>query len=477
MSTSDADHDSSTRTWWPAAIAAGLIAAAIVGVLVLTTGDDADESITSAPSTAGASTTMVEPTTTSAPTTTPFEAEVTLAERCVEIRTGPDLIGAQGCFDPDDTVGLGDRMLVTQVDQLYEVTFDSAASPSIAPIEALSCRGDEITGLLAEGDVVEIVICNDDAGLVARLGSDPNQRATWLTLAGPQIPTGSDLGVATRVDGLPDALTFAAPLPDSAICSIVLPADRSTWKEICVGDALRPLTAITLVDADVVELSIDDAGLATTATPLDRFSHANGCTVADARALLSLMPTTSIVDGLACLDDTASASTGPVLLQAGPPDGSLWSAQRDTEWVITDQGTGLTGSFAFPVPQQSTWSAWRGDTNGRPSSFWGDAIAPIGVQPDVATLADEILTAVRPLQFDPEFPLDERLVAVEPDGLPLIVAQVDIGGDDSVAGAVLFVWIEEAFDDDVPIGWQPTRVLVSNICARGAPVPEGELCP
>jgi hypothetical protein len=234
---------------------------------------------------------------------------------------------------------------------------------------------------------------------------------------------------------------------------------------------------VTNIGADVVELSIDDTGLVTRATPLDRFSQANGCTVADARALLLMMPDSSIVNGLGCLDDEASASTGPVLLQAGPSDGLLWSARRDPEWIVTDQGTGLTDSIAFPIPQRTTWSAWPGDTSGRPSSSWSDAIAPIGVQSDLAALADAVLAAVRPLQFDPEFPLNERLVAVEPDGLPLIVVQVDIGGDDSVAGAVLFVWIEEAFDDDGPIGWRPSEVLVSDVCARGAPIPEGALCP
>lgn len=470
------DDHSSARSWWPAAIAAGLLAATVVGVLAVTTGDDSEESVTSAPPTVGAPTTTLEPTTTSPPPT-PFEPEVAIVGRCLEIRTGPERIDARGCFDPDDTVGLAGRTLVAQLDRRYQVVFDASGAPSMTPVDELSCRDDEIGGLLDDGEVIEIVICSDDAGLVARLGDEPTRRATWLTLASDQNPTASDLGPAAPVDGLPDALAFVASLADSVSCSVVLPADRSTWKETCVGDVRRSFTAVTNIGADVVELSIDDSGLVTRATPLERFSNANGCTVADARALLLLMPDSSIADGLGCLDDEASASTGPVLLQTGPPDGSLWSAQGDPQWIITDRGTGLIDSFAFALPQRTTWSAWPGDTNGRPSSFWGEAIAPVGVQPDLATLADALLAAVRPLQFDPEFPLNERLVAVEPDGLPLIVVQVDIGGDDSVAGAVLFVWIEEAFDDAGPIGWRPAQVLVSSVCARGAPVPEGALCP
>lgn len=470
------DDHSSARSWWPAAIAAALLAATVVGVLVVTTGDDPGESVTSAPPTAGVSTTTEEPTATTSSPPTPFEPEVAVTGRCVEIRTGPELIGARGCFDPDDTVGLAGRTLVAQLDRRYEITLDASGTPSMAPVDELSCRDDEVSSLLTAGEIVEIVICTADAGLVARLGDDPTRRAVWMALATDRSPVASDLGTPTRVDGLPDALAFVAPLSGAASCSLVLPADRSTWKETC-GDVGNPLTGVTTIGADVVELSIDGTGLVTTATSLERFSHANGCTVADARALLLLMPDSSIASTLTCLDDRASASTGPVLLQVGPPDGLLWTAARDPEWRVTDRGTEVDDPFAFPVPQQTTWSAWPGDTNGRPSKFWSDAIAPIGAQPDLATLADAVLAAVRPLQFEPEFPLNERLIAVEPDGLPLIVVQVDIGGDDSVAGEVLFVWIEETFDDDGPTGWRPAQVLVSDICARGAPVPEGGLCP
>lgn len=470
------DDHSSTRSWWPAAIAAGLLAATVVGVLVVTTGDDSGESVTSAPPTAGVSTTTEESTATTSSAPTPVDPEVAIVGRCVEIRTGPELIGARGCFDPDDTVGLAGRTLVAQLDRRYEVTLDASGTPSLAPVDELSCRDQEVSSLLATGEIVEIVICNADAGLVTRLGDEPTQRAVWIALATDRSPVASDLGMPTRVDGLPDALAFVSPLSDAGSCSVVLPADRSTWKETC-RDVGQPFTGVTNIGADVVELSIDRTGLVTTATSLERFSPANGCTVADARALLLLMPDSSIAGTLTCLDDRASASTGPVLLQVGPPDGSLWTAVRDPEWLITERGTEVADSFAFPVPQRTTWSAWPGDTNGRPSRYWSDAIAPIAVQPDLATLADAVLAAVRPLQFDPEFPLNERLVAVEPDGLPLIVVQVDIGGDDSVAGAVLFVWIEETFDDDGPTGWRPAQVLVSDICARGTPAPDGGLCP
>jgi hypothetical protein len=465
--TTDETRPAGKRSWWPIVAATALVTAAIVAVVVFTTGDDAAAPVDSAPSTAASTTTA---------TTVPADdVSVGLSGGCVEVAAGGET--ATGCFDADDIAELAGRTLVARLDRLYEVTFDAADEPSVAPVEpGAICRGDEVGDVTAGGEITEVVICNADAGLVVRLGDTPEHRASWFTLPSGLAPSGAELGAATPVEGLPGALTFAAPVEGAAVCSILLPADRSTWKEACLGGPLRPSVAVTLAGTDAVELSMGDDGLVANATPLVGFSPANGCTVADARALLSLLPATSIATAMTCLGDKASAATAPVLLQSGPPDGSLWTALRDPDWEITDQGTGIEATFDLPIPARSTWSTWPGDTTGRPSAYWGDAIAAVGVQPDVATLADTILGAVAPLAFDAEFPLNERLVAIEPDGLPLIVVQVDIGGDDSVAGAAIFTWIEEVFDDSGPIGWQPDQVIVSDICARGTPVPDQELC-
>jgi hypothetical protein len=473
--TTDETRPAGNRSWWPVVAAVGLVIASIVAVVLFTTGDDAAAPVDSAPSTAASTTTASTPETTTGATTVPADdVSVAFVDGCVEVDAGGET--ATGCFDTDDTAELAGRTLLARLGQLYEVTFAAADDPSVAPVEpGAVCRGDEIIDVVAVGEIAEVVICSDDAGLVALLGAAPEQRSTWFTLPSGQNPTGSELGTATPVDDLPGALRFAAPMQGSAGCTMLLPADRSTWKEACLGGPLSPSTAVTLIGNDVVEVSIDDTGLITNATPLDGFSPANGCTVDDARALLSLMPATSIATALTCLDDKASAATAAVLLQFGPPDGLLWTALRDPDWVITDQGTGIE-TFDLPIPARSTWSTWPGDTTGRPSAYWGDAIATVGVQPDVATLADAILATLGPLAFDPEFPLNERLVAVEPDGLPLIVVQVDIGGDDSLAGAAIFTWIEQVFDDSGPIGWQPDQVIVSDICARGTTVPDQELC-
>ena len=99
--------------------------------------------------------------------------------------------------------------------------------------------------------------------------------------------------------------------------------------------------------------------------------------------------------------------------------------------------------------------------------YWWEPIVAIPTQPTVEAFADELLATLGTLNTDPEFPLNERLVEIRPAGLALIIAQVDIGGDDSVAGQVIYVWLDEEFDDDGPIGWRAGEVLVGEVCARG----------
>jgi hypothetical protein len=70
----------------------------------------------------------------------------------------------------------------------------------------------------------------------------------------------------------------------------------------------------------------------------------------------------------------------------------------------------------------------------------------------------------------PDRLVPEKTIAVvdlEPGGSPRIVAQVDLDGDDSVAGAVFSVRLDEQFDVGGPIGRRSTVALVGDVCARG----------
>ena len=112
------------------------------------------------------------------------------------------------------------------------------------------------------------------------------------------------------------------------------------------------------------------------------------------------------------------------------------------------------------------WSTWAESTVPGFRAYWWEPIVAIPRQPTVDAFTDELLATLGTLGTDPEFPLNEQLVAVQPNGLPLIVAQVDIGGDDSVAGAVIYVWLDQEFDDTGPIGWRAGEVLAGEVCAR-----------
>ena len=146
----------------------------------------------------------------------------------------------------------------------------------------------------------------------------------------------------------------------------------------------------------------------------------------------------------------------------------LACGDADGVWSITDYGTGIEDDFSFPIAAVDTWAAWPGDTTGRPADDDTRALVDaVGVQPDVATLTGQILAALESVGAGPEFPPNPKVVSIEPDGLPLLVFQVDVGGDDSVGGQVVYVWITQVYDADGPIGWQASRVLVSSICLRG----------
>ena len=478
-----------SRSWWPAAVAVGLIAAAIIGVVIFSASDDDTVGpVKTNPTTPPDGTTVdtvetVETTATTGSTTVALPAGVVPVEfdgQCLRLEaTGAT---ATGCIDQLDA--LDTRTIVADLGEPYLITFTGVAADPLAGAiaepwsasERERCRWDEMSTRIETGSIVEIVVCDDaqQAMLVSRLSPDPGVDATWFTLAGPYAPDGTELGASTPVEGLPGALTFAAPV-EGATCTMLLVPDRSGWKETCGNPELNPNPhALLVIGDELYEVTITTDGTVGAAVQLDDMPASNGCTLESAQQLIGLVPATSIVGGIGCLADDASLTSGSVLLQSGPPDGSIWLAARDTDgtWSITDNGTGID-DFSFPIAAVDTWTAWPGDTAGRPADDIQMLIDSVGVQPDVTTLTDQILTALGTLGSDPEFPPNPQVVASEPDGLPLLLIQVDVGGDDSVGGQVLFVWITQAYADGGPIGWQASQVLVSSICLRGT---TGDLC-
>ena len=96
---------------------------------------------------------------------------------------------------------------------------------------------------------------------------------------------------------------------------------------------------------------------------------------------------------------------------------------------------------------------------------------------DLLTYADQLATRLEDANAqDPEFPAEAHVVAIEPDGLPLVVVETSVGGDDSVSGQVVYVWLEETFDAAGRTGWAIEAAYVSQTCHRDVAVGEPTLC-
>jgi len=483
------------RSWWPALIGVGLAAAAVVGVIAIRTDDTATIAPVQTTPDIGPLPTVTstpEPSTTPLPSTTeppPVGPSVGVDGPCITVTVAET--SATGCPQTGAEFAQSEqRMFVANLDGPVIVT-SSSADPfddlSAATDDsgnfgfAATCHWDDLAPRIPDGGLVELVVCNDtgvmglDVADLVTDGGDGQARPTeYFTLATPFLPDGADLGPGTPVDGLPGALAFTAPVQDISNCSILLLPDRSGWKEMCGFDnGLEPSTALVQIrpiDRDVHEITVDSSGLVTTARPLELMAPSSGCALDSAGDLIRALPASSMVTGIGCIDDKASLVTGSVLAQQGPPDGSIWLAVRNGEgaWSITDNGTGIDEeAFSFPIVPQSVWELWPESTVPGFRSFWWEPIVAIPTRPTVDAFADELLTTLATLDTEAEFPLNERLVEVRPAGLPLVIAQVDIGGDDSVAGAVIYVWLDEVFDDSGPVGWRAGEVLAGEVCTRG----------
>jgi hypothetical protein len=481
------------RPWWPALVGAGLAVAAIVGVIAIRSDDR--ETLTPATEPTSTSTPTptsgVEPGTTPAPSTTGPEP------------TGVSLVVDGGCITVTTAAGsaTGCPYQTTELDHLEQRTFVAdldgpvlVSSDSFDPLAGLSatvdtgdfarrCRWDDLARRIPDGGLVEVAVCNDTGVMGATTARDREQIGpnSYFTLPTPYLPDGADLGIGTPVPGMPHALAFTTSVQDIVTCSLLLLPDRSGWKETC-GEihGLHLATALVQLDpADPTlhEITVDGTGLITSARALDAMAPSSGCSIESANDLARGVFASSIVMGIGCIDDKASLTTGAVLTQDGPPDGSIWLALRENgAWSITDSGTGIDNSFSFPIAPFDTWSTWPESTVPGFRSYWWEPIIAIPTQPTVDAFGAELLRSLGTLGFDPEFPLNERLVAVQPGGLALIVAQVDIGGDDSVSGEVIYVWLEQAFDDSGPTGWRGGAVLAGAVCARGTDSSASELC-
>ena len=481
-------------SWWPALIGAGLAAAAVVGVVAIRADDNETPTVTPVTEPTSTSTpvpsTSLEPSTTLVPSTTgpgPTGASLVVDSGCITVTTAAG--SATGCpLGDEDLDHLEQRVFVADLDGPVLITSGSAdpladltSTVDTGDFES-RCRWDDLQPRIPDGRLVEVVVCNDTGvmGLTMPAGPFGDTAASYFTLPTPYLPDGTDLGLGTPIEGLSRARAFTAPVQDIVTCSILLLPDRSGWKETC-GEVPRADAATALVRLDssgqtLYEITIDNSGLTISASALDAMAPSSGCSIGSANDLVQAVPASSIVVGIGCIDGKAALTTGSVLTQDGPPDGSIWTALRTDEvWAITDSGTGIETMLPFPIAPFAVWSTWPESTVPGFRSYWWEPIVAVPTQPTVDAFADELLATLGTLGTDPEFPLNEQLVAVQSNGLPLIVAQVDISGDDSVDGAVIYVWLDQEFDDTGSIGWRAGEVLAGEVCARSGSAGR-ELC-
>lgn len=475
------------RSWWPALIGAGLAAAAVVGVIAIQTDNSDTLSPVQTNPEIGPPPTVIstpQPSTSLVPSTTGPGATVALDGPCITVAVGESK--ATGCPRTGvEFAQLEQRVFVADLNGAVIVTSGSADPfrDLTAAVDtgdfASRCQWDDLAARIPEGGLVEVVVCDDTGvmgldvvGLVTDRSDGDSRSTQYFTLPTTYVPDGAELGPGTPVDGLSGAMAFTTQVQDVTTCSMLLLPDRSGWKEACgFIHGLELDTALVRINPtqpSLYEISVDESGLITSALALDAMAPSSGCSIDSANDLARAMPASSIVMGIGCIDDKASLTTGSVLMQEGSPDGSIWLALRDEAgiWSITDNGTGVDNAFSFPIAPMAVWENWPGSTVARFSSYWWEAIVAIPTQPTVEALADELLTTLGPLNPDPRWPLNERLVEMQPAGLPLVIAQVDLGGDDSVAGAMLYVWLDEVIDDSGRIGWRVSYVLDGDVCGR-----------
>ncbi len=520
------------RNWWPTAIGIGLAGAAAIGVLAYNAGDPDDtiEIVPAGPSTAPAPTvpvTTIEPSVVepevpeqtlvplttlgpevSVPTVdgvvTGDAAVVTTADgRCLELRFAAVSAVTAGCTDgldparPYFTASGGQVYVLTEAareaDGQRVVTADV-----IAADDALLCG---LPPSQLVGRVVYTVSCNRGGdvpvALAARLPLEPDAPATYFTTPYEFAADGVEFGAPALTNeelGLVVLRGTGSDTSPNIVCLDVVDitsTDAGRWRETCRAATEAPPTGlITMFDDVVVQVDVHADG-EVTLDVLDRWvPPSSGCSHATAKELM----TTSLVDvsptlifgALRCGADRAATTAGSVLFQPGPPDGLTTVHElADGAWVLRDSGTGIDEFPPHRNPSYATWSAWPGET----APYEPPYIAPadpsiptldIGATltnpaPSVDALAAAIVEHIDGLAPDPEFPANARLVAVEPGGLPLIVAEADVGGDDSVRGEVVYVWFEPVFDQETITGYRIETTYVNQLCWRGGG-PDSPLC-
>lgn len=506
--------------WMPYAWAAGLAAAAVIGIVAFTARSP-QETIREIPADTTPATVPVAPAPTDPPTTVddpapaptpppntdpvvapPSTAPADPDERTVtyEFRDddcfamsldAPDRrIGrAAGCI-PLDAFDANHLYLTLMEEQLYRVnvvpdefdeagrplltiqTFPNWASASCGLIDAFPPENEP--GTEASSLVMDLIACTGGDRPVALAATIPQEQGVApvaFTTGSGQFPGGTQLTGPVPVTGLIGVEAYYGSPADGVRCVAVTPLPAgSSWQEMCwdtVDGAAAP-PAVTAIHGSTVQLDLADEA-APTAAIIDALGLPfTGCGGADIETMI-----TSTLDrigsgvmfpALRCDDTSGVLRIAGVLLQNGPADGGVEVYARPDrfgEWAHGDSGTSVDAPVPYAVIPHELWSPWPGDTTAYASdrsdvSFGGTSSDPAVNAAAVTGILDE--------KADPEFPANATVLATWPQtGIPtLVIVQQDVGGDDSVVGAVHYVHLTGGPDDYRVADW-----FTSALCGRG----------
>jgi hypothetical protein len=195
------------------------------------------------------------------------------------------------------------------------------------------------------------------------LGGTLGAATHWLVDASRSPDGVIDLGPASPVVGVSDAVSFLTRLDDGTTCTTIATLELGgDWKETCWFEAPTP-QVVTDWDGMVVQFDLTDP-MSIVAHPLDDGPAwpQSGCTVSDIGEMIARSGFEgSLFTSVECAGTAAASTEGSMLLQPGPVDGTIWLYERiDDTWQPVDNGTGIETDLGTAVPPYEEWATLTG---------------------------------------------------------------------------------------------------------------------
>lgn len=253
------------------------------------------------------------------------------------------------------------------------------------------------------GDVV-IVNCRrgddgEEAALVAQVpAGDALTNATrWFVEYAPLSNEPVELYFPAPVNGISNTISFVRDFESGLHCVVLVEQVLGgEWREACWLDT--PVTqVVSSWNGSVVQFDLNNPR-AVIAHVLDgKPLTSSGCRSDALTAVIAAAERSAVVfDGLGCIEDTAVLHEPWTRMQPGPPEGALRHFTRNNDQWAEDLSTDTTAEYAFAVPE---YAAWTSRTTNEPAAVAYDIEAlnnrPVPERADptlIATLAAQVIS-------------------------------------------------------------------------------------